>query len=112
MRVHQSPAFAIILNIFAVRYAIVDGDRQGVRGPQKGNFFRRLTGLIIRKYVEFSNKVCQTVSKQTQNICITFKKSLINVEEVGSTLYKCYTNMLCLLGWVCFANSSFEWGIF
>ena len=32
MRVHQLPAFSIIVNIFFVRYAIVDADRQGVIG--------------------------------------------------------------------------------
>ena len=33
--------------------------------------------------------------QQTQNICITFVQRLPNV---GPTLYKCYTNVLCLLG--------------
>ena len=34
MRVHQSPAFSIFFKYFSVRYAIVDGDRQGVTGPE------------------------------------------------------------------------------
>ena len=38
-------------------------------------------------------------SQPTQNICITFKQCWINVEDVGPTLYKCFTNVLCLLGW-------------
>ena len=33
-------------------------------------------------------------SKQTQNICITFTQCWTNV---GPTLHKCYTNVLCLL---------------
>ena len=33
----------------------------------------------------------------TQNICITFVQSWANVEDVGPALYKCYTNVLCLL---------------
>ena len=37
-------------------------------------------------------------SQQTQNICITFMQCWTNVEDVGPTLYKCYTNVLCLLG--------------
>ena len=37
-------------------------------------------------------------SQQTQNICITFAQCRTNVEDVGPTLYKCYTNVLCLLG--------------
>ena len=39
-----------------------------------------------------------TQSHQTQNICITFVQCWSNVEDVGPTLYKCYTNVLCLLG--------------
>ena len=34
-------------------------------------------------------------TQQTQSICITFVQC---VEDVGSALYKCYTNVLCLLG--------------
>ena len=39
------------------------------------------------------------ISQQTQNICITFVQCWTNVENVGPTLYKCYTNVLCLLGY-------------
>ena len=42
-------------------------------------------------------------SQQTQNICITLIQRRPNVFDVGPTLYKCYTNVLCLLGWVCFS---------
>ena len=38
------------------------------------------------------------ITQQTQNICITFIQCWTNVEDVGPTLYKCYTNVLCLLG--------------
>ena len=34
----------------------------------------------------------------TQNICITFMQCWANVEDVEPTLYKCYANVLCLLG--------------
>ena len=37
-------------------------------------------------------------SQQTQNICITFVQCRTNGEDVGPTLYKCYRNVLCLLG--------------
>ena len=37
-------------------------------------------------------------SQQTQNICITIVQRGTNVEDVGPALYKCYTNVLCLLG--------------
>ena len=38
------------------------------------------------------------LGQQTQNICITFIQQRPNVFDVGPTLYKCYTNVLCLLG--------------
>ena len=38
------------------------------------------------------------VPLQKQNVCITFVQCWTNVEDVGPTLYKCYTNVLCLLG--------------
>ena len=34
-----------------------------------------------------------------QNICITFLQRRPNVFDAGTTLYKCYTNVLCLLGY-------------
>ena len=36
--------------------------------------------------------------QQTQNICITIVQCWTNVGDAGPTLYKCYTNVLCLLG--------------
>ena len=46
----------------------------------------------------FSNKKTKRISQQTQNICITFVQCWTNLKDVGPTLYKCYTNVLCLLG--------------
>ena len=40
------------------------------------------------------------LSQHTQNICTTFVKCRPNFIDVGPTLYKCYTNVLCLLGCV------------
>ena len=37
-------------------------------------------------------------SQQTQNI-YTFTQRQLNIFDAGLTLYKCYTNVLCLLGW-------------
>ena len=37
-------------------------------------------------------------SQWTQNICITFVQCWANVDDVGPTLYKCYSNVFCLLG--------------
>ena len=36
--------------------------------------------------------------RQTRNICMTFVQRRPNVFDVGPTLYKCHTNVLCLLG--------------
>ena len=40
------------------------------------------------------------ISKETQNTCITFVQRWPNVFDVGPILYKCYTSVLCLLGYV------------
>ena len=40
----------------------------------------------------------QCVTQTTQNICITFIQCWTSVADVGPALYKCYTNVLCLLG--------------
>ena len=37
-------------------------------------------------------------SQQTQNIYITFVQRRPSVFDVAPILYKCYTNVLCLLG--------------
>ena len=52
----------------------------------------------IRIESPWSSQVCVTrPSQQTQNICITYVRCWTNGEDVGPTLYKCYTNVLCLL---------------
>ena len=38
------------------------------------------------------------ITRWAQNICITFIQRRPNVFDVGPALYKCYTNVLCLLG--------------
>ena len=40
--------------------------------------------------------------QQTQNICITQRRP--NVFDVGPTMYKRFTNVLCLLGLHCSVN--------
>ena len=44
------------------------------------------------------NEPTLSSSQQTQNICITFIQRRPSVFDVGPTLYKYYTNVLCLLG--------------
>ena len=36
--------------------------------------------------------------QRAQHICLTFVQRRPNVFDVGPTLYKCYTNALCMLG--------------
>ena len=56
-----------------------------------------------RRWVNIGLTFGQHVSsQQTQNICITFIQRRPNVFDVGPTLYKCYTNVLCLLGCLLF----------
>ena len=40
----------------------------------------------------------EKIAQQVQNICIQFIQCWTNVGDVGPTLFKCYTNLLCLLG--------------
>ena len=73
-------------------------------------FFREDGALYLMKllygacyddmlFVMRSQKVVkQKQTQQTQNICITFVQRRPNVFDVGPTLYKYYTNVLCLLG--------------
>ena len=43
--------------------------------------------------------MCKNAStQQTQDVCITFVQRRPNVFNVGPTLYKCYTIVLCWLG--------------
>ena len=43
--------------------------------------------------------------QQTENICLTFVQRRANVFGVSPTLYKSYTNVLCLLGTVTYNNN-------
>ena len=53
--------------------------------------------IQIAKGLAVSNPALRPY-QQTQNICITFVQRRPNVFDVGPTLYKCYTNVLRLLG--------------
>ena len=59
---------------------------------------KKRTDLHIKKHLPRNTQRAQGAqTQQTQNICITFVQCWTNVEAVGLTLYKCYTNVLCLL---------------
>ena len=55
----------------------------------------------------FAVLIWQAAILAKQNICITFIQRWTNVEDVGPTLYKCFTNVSCLLGHC--LNWSFLW---
>ena len=43
------------------------------------------------------NVILPGTSQQTQHMYLTFVQRLPNVFDIGPTLHKCYTNVLCLL---------------
>ena len=52
-------------------------------------------------------------TEQTQNICITFVPRGPGGFDVGPTLYKCYTNGLCLLRrWADIVQMLYKWFVF
>ena len=51
--------------------------------------------LPLHRYTRAPTPVNTT--QQSRNICITFVQRRPNVSDVGPTLYKCYTNVSCLL---------------
>ena len=60
--------------------------------------------LSVESHVHCLDKLVTVIdisvaTQQTQNICITFVQRRPNVFDVGPTLYKCHTNVLCLLGY-------------
>ena len=57
-----------------------------------------IPGHHSRGVIAYLSLKWQTIIQYTRNICITFVQCWTNVEDVGPTLYKCYTNVLCLLG--------------
>ena len=54
-----------------------------------------MLGQRRRRWADVVQNICITF---VQNICIAFVQRWANVFDVGPTLYKCYTNVLCLLG--------------
>ena len=53
----------------------------------------------MNEMIQIFQDSSETIPQQTQNICITFVQRRPNVFDVGPTLYKCYTNVLRLLGY-------------
>ena len=57
---------------------------------EKRCFYPRVLIDFIQTYVHWLPS-----TQQKQNICIKFIQCWANVEDVGPTLYKCYTNVMC-----------------
>ena len=63
-----------------------------------------LRSIIKRRYIanSFERRYLANSfaipAQQAQNVCITFIQRRPNVFEIGPTLYKSYTNVVCLLG--------------
>ena len=61
-------------------------------------YFHILDLIAMLTNITITYICSQAGSQRRQNICITFVQCRPNVEDVEPTLYKCYTNVLCLLG--------------
>ena len=58
----------------------------------------KIASLATRE--DGSEVICEIIEKKVAwYSCIIFVQCWTNVEDVGPTLYKYYTNVLCLLGW-------------
>ena len=69
-----------------------------VLGQIIGIDLKPYSGNPMQIYAHVGHYANQDISSKTQNICITFVQRQPNVFDVGPILYKCYTNMLCLMG--------------
>ena len=56
--------------------------------------YLRLNQRVSSGHYEITYITVMKSPRQKQNICITFIQCWSNVEDVGPTLYKCYTNVL------------------
>ena len=56
---------------------------------------RQIAALLY--YVSYATDFILVPPGQTQNLSITFIQPRPNVFDVGPTLHKCYTNVVCLL---------------
>ena len=54
---------------------------------------------VVSIHMHCEIRTLTMASQQTKNICITFVQRRPNIFGVGPTLLKCYTNVLCLLGY-------------
>ena len=67
--------------------------------------------IISRHLHDFGFFRVVRTSQERQNICrpVTFLQCWTNIEDVVPTLYKCHTNVLCLLGCRCVKQMTFSY---
>ena len=58
----------------------------------------RLSYDLTRIHPEMYSIQVEDTTQKTQNICMTFVQCWYNVEDVGPTLYTCYTNVFVFAG--------------
>ena len=87
----------VVLKISNILYNIRLSDYDGC--DKLENYLYRIR-IISRMRISVVNPldIYYKVHGIPENICITFIQCRPNVFDVGPTLYKCYTNVLCLLG--------------
>ena len=65
--------------------------------PLKDDLRTEYSNLNIYRYSNEADRGLPKTSQQTQNICITFIQCRPKDFNVSPTLYKCHTNVLCLI---------------
>ena len=68
---------------------------QQINSNERHRFERFASSL----YEKMERRFERRSSQQTQTICRPFVQRRPKVFDFGPALYKCYTNVLCLLGW-------------
>ena len=84
-RVRAGIGSELLRNDFFVSFA---KKKKKKKGPSTGV---RVVRVPLLRFLGLPNQLPQT-------ICITFVQRRPNVFDVSPSLYKCYTNVLCLLG--------------
>ena len=90
------------LNYLILRFRVIIWDMNSCTSLV---FFKPLVLAALHNFlfnvkILFHFFVChiRLATQQTQNICIAFVQCWTDVNDVGPTLYECYTNLVCLLG--------------
>ena len=110
-------AFLLILHSVILQFYNVTGFKYALPRCNAECRFRWERNIFSMKLCPSSRWSCSSKRSTLINTiqsqhCITLVQRWTNVFDVGTTLYKCYTNVLCLLGYVSFIagdNIVFLW---